>query len=118
VLPGQPAFQWETVIPWEKLARIAEDLAEKTNAHLTGVKIELKLPEFPKDITDLNIENLLSFFNDVTIKSMKDPTGQLAMVMAETLADYIASLDENSRQLIILAMARLADEMAPAAPQG
>jgi|GEM_PF-5907072 len=114
VLPGQPAFQWETVIPWEKLAQLAEDLAEKTNAQLTGVKIALKLPEFNRDINDLNIDNLLNSLNDITMKSTKDPMGQLAMVMAETLADYLSSLDEISRRQMIHAMSRLAEEMFPA----
>lgn len=116
-LPGQPAFQWETVIPWEKLAQLAGDLAAKTNAQLTGAKIELKLPETDRDITDLNLDNLIGSLNDLTMKSTKDPMGQLAMVMAETLADYVASLDEHSGQQMVHAMGRLADEMFPAAPK-
>jgi hypothetical protein len=117
VLPGQPAFAWETVIPWEKLAQLARDLAEKTNAHLTGAKVELKLPESDRDITDLNLDNLINSLNDLTMKSTKDPVGQLAMVMAETLADYVASLDEHSAQQMVHAMGRLADEMFPSAPK-
>jgi hypothetical protein len=51
--------------------------------------------------------------HDLTIKSVKPESAQFSVVMVESLADYIASLSDSDRQLMIDAMARLAEEIYP-----
>ncbi len=114
----QSPFHWETVLPWDKLAQIAESLAEKAKAEMPGEKIVLILPEGNKYINDRHLEDLITFLYDLTIKTIRDPIAKFSNVMAESLSDYLASLDENNRQQMIDALARLAEEMTPVEQRG
>ncbi len=109
-LPGQTIFPWETVTPWEKMRQLAEFLAEKAKTEMPGVNIVLKLPETDKDVADRNIEDLLTFLHDFAVKSGKGQASQMGMVMAETLADYLGSLDADTLQQMTDALARMVEE--------
>lgn len=108
---GPPPFPWETVTPWEKMRQLVETLAAKAAAELPGIKMDPKLPDWDKSITDKNLEDILTFLHDFTVKSVKDQADQMGMVIAETLSDYIHSLDPEARQHLLGALARQADEL-------
>ncbi len=116
--PAPPALPWETVIPWDKLTQLAENLAEKAKLELPDAKIVLILPETNKNITDRLFEDLITFFYDFMIKAIQEPVAKFSMVMAESLADYLSSLEGNNQQQMMDALARLAEEMSPGEQQG
>ena len=62
--PTTPSlFEWEKVIPWEKLVQLAEYLEQKVKSELPEVKLELKLPEANAQVTDLQSAGyLITFF--------------------------------------------------------
>ena len=111
--PTTPSlFEWEKVIPWEKLVQLAEYLEQKVKSELPEVKLELKLPEANAQVTDRNLEDLITFFYDVTVKSTLDPVAKYAIVMAEFLADYVGALDDSNRAVVMDLFARLAEELS------
>jgi hypothetical protein len=108
-----PVFSWELVIPWDRLLQLMEDIAEKVRAASPGAMIDAKLPDAMQNVQDRHIDQVLTTLHDLTIKSVKPESAQFSVVMVESLADYIASLSDSDRQLMVDAMARLAEEIYP-----
>jgi hypothetical protein len=93
------------------MRQLVETLAAKAAAELPGIKMDPKLPDWDRSITDKNLEDILTFLHDFTVKSVKDQADQMGMVIAETLSDYIHSLDLEARQHLLGALARQAEEL-------